>query len=452
MEIENKLVQFVKALRFQEIPSRTLATVKNMLMTVAGTTIAGAEAEGCSEIRELYVALGGRAEATILVHGGKLPAQHAALVNGVMARALDYCDAMAPGLHIGSSLVPATLAAVDLRGGCSGEEFLTALTAGAELSSRLNLSESAYNGFDPTGVAGVFSGTAAASRILGLDDSQLWNALALAGNRSGATFQSNIDGSLAVRLIQGWVAATGIECARLAQKGITGPKNFLEGVYGYFHLFAKDQYDPETVTGRLGQEFQLNKIVFKKFPSCGLTQGVTELALSLTAEHDLKPQEISSVEVLVPPYAHKLVGHNFQIGDNPKVNAQFSIQYCVASAIVRNGSQLQHFEKEAITDPEVASLIKKIKVIPDPGMDIRGHTSVDLRVTTIHGREFFTRLDHAPGFPENPLSDREHLRRFRDCVHFAARPPSKSKTEELIDTVQTIEKLHDVRGFISLMT
>jgi 2-methylcitrate dehydratase PrpD len=80
-----------------------------------------------------------------------------------------------------------------------------------------------YDGFDPTGVSVVFASTAAAARILGLSPQQTLNALGLALNRCGGSFQSNVDATLAVRVIQGWVAQTGLECAQMALAGITGP-------------------------------------------------------------------------------------------------------------------------------------------------------------------------------------------------------------------------------------
>ncbi len=273
MKTEDRLAEYVCGATFADVPIDAMEVVKNQLLTVLGTTIAGASAEGCEPLVDFYRELGGKEEATILIHGGKVPAQSAALVNGVMARALDFCDALAPGAHIGSSLVPAALAAVELAGGCSGTEFLTSLIIGTEVGVRLNLTESTYDGFDPTGVCVVFSSTAAAARILGLNQGQTLNALALAFNRCAGSFQSNVDGSLAVRVIQGWVAETGLMCARFASLGITGPKNFLEGVYGYFHLFGRDRIDPETVVAGLGSRFELHKVLFKKYPSCGLTLG-----------------------------------------------------------------------------------------------------------------------------------------------------------------------------------
>ena len=81
------------------------------------------------------------------------------------------------------------------------------------------------------------------------------------------------------------------------------------------------------------------KLVFKKYPSCALTGGSTDVILKLIAEEDLTPMTLSGSTSAVPPYTHKLVGHPFEIGDNPKVNAQFSIRYCVANALLRRASQ-----------------------------------------------------------------------------------------------------------------
>ena len=134
---ERKLAAFVSALRREQIPDEPAKLTKLILLAVCGTAVAGAGEDGCGQILTMLRHQGGVPEATVMVHGNKLPVTSAAMVNAVMARALDFCDAMAPGLHIGSSLVPAAFAAAELMGGCSGREFLTALVTGAEVSSRL---------------------------------------------------------------------------------------------------------------------------------------------------------------------------------------------------------------------------------------------------------------------------------------------------------------------------
>lgn len=138
---------------------------------------------------------GGAPQATALVHGDRLPAASAALLNGVMARALDHCDAMAPGLPLGSSLVPAALAAAEYRGGVSGEEFVTAVAVGAEAGARLNLTGALYDGLDPAGVVASLAATATAGRILGRPAGRLRAVLGLVFDRAGGNFQSNVDGS-----------------------------------------------------------------------------------------------------------------------------------------------------------------------------------------------------------------------------------------------------------------
>ena len=451
METEKKLTEFICRTQFSDIHQDTLKVIKSMMAGVFGTTIAGSTSEGCETLVQFYRDLGGREEASIFIRGGKIPAQNAVLLNSVMARAFDFDDAMAPGIHIGASVVPTALGAAELTGGCSGKDFMAAVVLGTEIATRLNLTEATYDGFDPTGVCTVFAATVAAGRILKLNETEMWNALALAFNRSGGSFQSNIDGSLAVRVIQGWVSQNGLHCAQLAKLGITGPKNFLDGVYGYFHLFGRDVIGPESSIEGLGDRYDLQNVIFKKYPSCGLTLGCTDVTLALVEEKGLAPDDVDRIEVRVPPYAFKLVGHPFEIGDNPKVNAQFSIQYCVANALVRKCSKLRHFEESAIRDPEIMAFTEKISVTSDPELDARGHTALDLKVFMNSGEEHLKKMDIAPGFPGNPLTQKDHENHFWDCLDFSAITFPKERAEELIKTIDQVEDLNDVRVLIPLL-
>lgn len=448
MQPEQQLAKFVTAVKTADVDAQALRTTRRVLLAAVGTGIAGAGEDGIAVLRTLLRDRGGKPEARSLVFGDALPAVAAAQLNGTMCRALDYCDAMAPGIHIGSSLVPAALAAAELAGGCSGEEFLAALVAGCELGARFNLTEAMYDGFDPTGVAIVFPATAAAARILKLDEKQTLNALGLAFNRCGGSFQSNIDGTLAVRVIQGWVAATGVECAQMARVGLTGPRNFLGGIYGYAHLYGRGRLEPQDVVAGLGSEWRLNRMMFKKYPSCGATQGLTELTLGLVRELGLTPGKVRSAEVRLNPYCHRLVGHEFEMGDNPRVNAQFSVQYCVANAIVRGDSQLAHFRPEMVADDAVLALAKRVRAVADPALDARGHSSVDVAVTTTDGQVHLRKLDIAPGYPGNELDDAQHQQRFLACMAYAARPLPQRQVDAFLAAVAQLEALPDARSLL----
>jgi 2-methylcitrate dehydratase PrpD len=448
VKTELELSDFVTGVGLADVPDATLQTARRVLLASVGAGIAGAGEDGVGALRQLLGSRGGAAEARTFVFGAKLPAHAAAQFNGTLCRALDFCDALAPGAHLGSSVIPAAFAAAELAGGCTGAELLAAIVVGCEVGARLNLTESMYDGFDPTGVAVVFGSTAAAARLLGLSARETTSALGLALNRCGGTFQSNIDGTLAVRVIQGWVAQTGVECAQLAAAGITGPQNFLTGVYGYAHLFGRDRLEPASLAASLGREWRMDEIVFKKYPSCGATQGLTELTLGLIAEHELPPDRIARVDIRLNPYCHRLVGGEFCVGDNPRVNAQFSAQYCAASAIARGSASLRHFRPDEIADSTVQQLIARVKCTGDRALDDRGHTAVDVTIATREGEEHSAQLDVAPGFPGNALSTEQHAERFADCIDYAAYRLPARQVDAFLDGVARLDDLPDARKLI----
>ena len=451
-EFERRIARYVCRTRFEDLPRAAVEVVRKMLLADVGTTIAGARADGCETLVRFFRSGGGRPEATVLVHGGKLPAQSAAFVNAVMSRALDFCDAIAPGPHIGSSVIPAALACAELAGRCDGRALLTALVVGTEVAARMNLTESAYDGFDPTGICVPFGAAAAACRLLGLDEQQTLNALGLVFNRCGGSFQSHIDGSLGVRVTQGWVAQDAVASTLFARHGITGPTNFLAGLYGYLHLYGRGELSATDLFGGLGDEYRLREVAFKKYPSCAMTAGPTDLTIALLREQAIDPHEVAAVRVTLPPYGFRLVGHAFKIGDNPTVDGQFSAQYCVANVLLRGDSKLRHFTPEAVRDPEVARYVQKVAVAADPALDRRGHTATDVEILMSDGTLHRRTIDVAPGFPGNDLTEEDHRRRFADCVDFARENGVDVDADAIFALIADLESLDDVRRLIALLT
>lgn len=413
-----------------------------------GTAIAGASEEGVSELRDVLLRQGGRGEARTLVHGDLLPAANAAMLNGTMARALDYCDVMDAGLHLGSVVVTTALAAADMRGGCSGSEFLTAIVIGLEVGAHLNLTENLYRGFDPTGIAGLMGATAAVSRMLELSPSQTHHALALAFNRCAGSFQSNADASLAVRLIQGFSAFNAIQCVELAEAGLTGPKNFLSGRFGYAQLFGRGKVDADTLVEGLGERWDISGTLFKKYPCCGLAQGPTETALQLAAEYDLNHEDIDSIDIQLRDHPRAMIGKPFRVGENPQVDAQFSAQYCVANAIIRRSSKLMHFTPESVRELEDHPLIGRISV--HSSSELTSHAGSTLIVKMKDGRTVHRTLEMPPGYSLNELTPEEQVQGYWDCIDYSGGVISKDQASELEIATRTLEEYPDVCELIEL--
>lgn len=453
MNAEKTFAQFIADTQYQDIPEAVIEAIKNIVLNIIGTTNAGASREGCRSVVDQVKAWGGAKEATILIHGGKVPAYNAAFANAYMARALDIDDAMFPGMHVGASTVSTALATAELAGGCNGKEFLTALAIGHETAARFN-SVTDYIGFDHTGVCTILGTAAVAAKLLRLSQSQALDTLALAFNKSGGSFQSNVDGALAVRAIQGFAAQGGIISAQLAHRGINGPKNFIEGVYGYLHLYGRDKYQVTDLTDNLGKKFTFHtNLLFKKHPSCACTEASTDAILFLMQEHNITAEDVERIDITVSPIAFRLVGHPFEIGDTPTVNAQFNVRYCVASALLRKGSSLKYFEEVQIRDTRITPIIQKINVILDPALEgkLEIHLMADMKVTTKDGKVYHKTVEQPRGSPDNPLTREEFQECFQDYMGSGAKPIPRQNVGKLISAIRKMEEMKDIRSLLPLL-
>lgn len=451
MKIEKDLATYVSTAHFEDFPPEAIEVVRHQVLGVLGTTIAGARQDGCKPVVAKVREWGGKEEASLLLYGGRVPVYNAVFVNSLLARALDFDDAIAPGVHVGACTVPSAIAVSECLGGKSGKEFLTAIALGAEIAGRLNLEEWQYDGWDPTGFCGTFAVAAAASRLRGLDPMETLHAMALAFTRGAGSVQSNIDGALSARLIQGFASREGIICAELAAAGITGPVNFVEGVWGYVHLYGKDNDKTLVGTKELGKKYELMKTMFKKYPSCAGTFGSTDLTLALKKEIGLTAETVDHINIQVTPYLFNMVGHQFQIGKTPRVNAQFNIRYCVANAILRGQPKLQHFEPSEVSDPRIMALTEKISVSADPLLEQTGHTAARMEIRTKDGNVHRKTVDVASGFPGNPLKKDDHTSRFWECIDYASEFYAKENAEKVLEFVYKLENVQDVRVVLPLL-
>ena len=100
---------------------------------------------------------------------------------------------------------------------------------------------------------------------------------------------------------------------------------------------------------------------YKTHPQCGATISSTDAILDLVRRHPFEPANVDRIDIdMASEGPFNLVGSAFALGENPQVSGQFNVRYCVANAIVRNGSRLDHFTNEAVSDPRVGDLARRI--------------------------------------------------------------------------------------------
>src|SRR5262245_62425123 len=152
-------------------------------------------------------ALGGGQESTILVHGQKLPASSAALVNATMghSRELDINDDRI-AYKSSVTVIPAALAIAEKIGGVGGKDFIGAVCLGVDLGIRLGLATNPKPIHARAIALGPFAAAAACGKILGLDENGLHNALGIAFCRSTVSGNSTVAPSLTKRLGVGFAS------------------------------------------------------------------------------------------------------------------------------------------------------------------------------------------------------------------------------------------------------
>jgi 2-methylcitrate dehydratase PrpD len=204
----------------------------------------------------------------------------------------------------------------------------------------------------------------------------------------------------------------------------------------------------------LGKEFQLDKVSFKAYPSCGNTIASTDAILGLMSKYSLTPENVAEINVRLTPYAHHMVGGQFKIGDNPRVDAQFSVQYCIANALLRKESLIQHFDETYIRDPKITELVKKIHVAPDPALEAEKQglsLRADMDVITTAGDTHHISIPIPSGFPGNPLSEERIAKRFEEAAHYGDKPAPGNNVEKIISIVNQLEQTENVCDLIPLM-
>ncbi len=439
--LTDTLLDFVNDSEFRNLPKDAVDAAKHLLIDTIGVAMAGSSAEGIRPAVELMKGWGGKEESTLWVYGSRLPSLHAAFINGMMAHALDFDDCHASaGIHLGASVIPTTLAMAECVQGVSGCDMITSIVLGVEVASRLGLSLlDPDKGWHLTATCGTLSSAAIAGKLLRLDRTKLWNALGIAYSQVSGTFQSVADGVLAKRMQPGFAARAGILSAFLAREGLTGSRDFLEGKYGLFPLYHGNSYNPAILTESLGLSFEISHLAMKPYPCCRCAHAAIDAVLEIVGKTGLTLEEVEKIDVHGSQAMMDLCGRPFEVGRNNAVDAQFSMQYLLASAISRKRVGIEDFSLTAVQDPSLTPYTRKVHVIVSP--EIKGRFAALVEVKTKSGDLLSKRVDSPKGQPDNPMTPEEGVAKFKNCGKHAAYPLAAERLNHFIQKARTLEEL-----------
>jgi 2-methylcitrate dehydratase PrpD len=358
--LTRKLAAQAAAYRYDTLPAEAAFMARQCLLDFLGVTFAGAKEPLTGILHEEALGEGGNPQASLIGLPGKVTASQAALINGSASHALDYDDVQLFMMgHPSVPVAPAVLALAELYGK-SGREVIAAFVAGFETECRIGaaVSPSHYAaGWHATATLGCFGAAAAAANLLQLDAEQTAVALGIAGTQASG-FKSMF-GTMCKPFHAGHAAMSGLLAARLAAKGFTSRPDVLEVEQGFGETQSKG-LKPEAALAEPKGGSHIRGALFKYHAACYLTHSSLEASHALRRQHDLRPENIREVRVMVDK------GH-LRVCNIPEpatgLETKFSLRMTTAFALTGlDTASIETYSDENANRPDLMALRDKVRV------------------------------------------------------------------------------------------
>jgi aconitate decarboxylase len=355
-------------------------------------------------------------------------APSAALVQAVAGHALDFDD-VGLGGHPSVVLVPTLWAAHAQQAvtgtAPAGHEVAAAYACGyavwGELQRRVRVSLHT-RGWHPTAVFGVVAAAAAVSRLRGLDAARTAHALGIAASLSAGVVANF--GSMTKPFQVGRAALQGGEAVALAQAGLDASPDALDGPAGLLSALAgspdlvdrsspvPDDFDTLLLRTRPG---------IKQYPVCYAAHRTVDGVIDLARAHGVQYADVAAVQASLSRTTAAVLRHHEPA---TVTQARFSLEFCLAAALVRGRLGVADVSPAVLADPAVRALMGRVGIeVLDTSCPLEPSFALQDRVVlTLHdGR----RLDSGPirfarGHAQRPLDDQGLLDKLRACAPSAA--------------------------------
>lgn len=397
------LARWASALRYDDLPQTVVHAAKRTLLDYLGVVIAGSGTEIARTVVDCLVATEERGSASVIGTRQRMSPMDATLANGTAASALELDGGHSQAsMHIMAVCAPAILAAAQARNS-GGKDIILATAVACEVASRIGVAASGAvtRGFNGTSLLGAFGAAIGVAKILGSEVKATTHALGLAGTNAGGMY------GVAGGWLDGWsisVGRTGREgylCAVLAERGIAGPSDILDGPKGIGALYNGGPFDRDVVLAGLGREWLMSGMYVKIYPCCRILHSTIEAGISLRQKIGKETERIERIVIETSAASAQLANKNV----DSMLDAQFSLPYGVAAALVFGPPRLEHFEESARRHPAVLRLVDRVEVVQSDDPDIADRRfPARVRVVTDTDTTVATVLEPSGG-ADNPVSD-----------------------------------------------
>ncbi|HEX2456642.1 MAG TPA: MmgE/PrpD family protein [Vicinamibacterales bacterium] len=432
-----------------DIPAAARQRAGAALLDTVGVTLAGASEPAARIVQQVVAGEGGDG-CTILGATGRASPASAALANGTAAHALDFDDMCFVSLaHPSAPLVAAAIAAGEVAA-AGGRALLDAYVAGFEIEARLGRTMNPRHyqrGWHCTSTLGTIGAAAASARLLGLDAGVAAHALAIAASEASG-LKENF-GTMVKPLHAGLAARNGLLAVLLARAGFTASAHALDGTQGFLVAMDSERPSLDQELQDLGTRWEIvdTGITVKLYPSCAATHPTLDAVLDLRRRHAVTTADVDRIDVAVDSITPTVLIHSRPATG---LEAKFSMEYCVAAAIVRGVVGIDTFDAASLGDPEVQALLPRVTMRVDPGLDGVAPPLTQSRVAIVlrDGRTISQEANGARGYPDRPASADELGAKFLGC---AKRTIAEDAAHHALERLRGIDGESDIRTVASIL-
>jgi 2-methylcitrate dehydratase PrpD len=155
------------------------------------------------------------------------------------------------------------------------------------------------------------------------------------------------------------------------------------------------------------------------------------------------PEEIDDIVVTVPEAGVSLVLEPaaLKVAPRSEYEGKFSLQYSIASMLVRGHVAVSDFTDEAIADPDVLAVAHKVRYETRSYPTYPQAFPGGVRVRLADGTSFEADFPFQKGGPENPLSADEVRAKYRKNAALVLSDAAAARLEEAILSLEARDDL-----------
>ena len=185
-------------------------------------------------------------------------------------------------------------------------------------------------------------------------------------------------------------------------------------------------------------------VCFKPYACCGSNHSSVDAALGLMAEHGFTAADVRKVIVGISRVVERQTG--FVYRPSTVLNAQMSLRFNVAVALVDGQALIEQFTEARAVDPVVCDLASRVEIEIDPEMDAiyPGRYAGIVTIVLADGRRFRRRVDDPKGMPENQMTKEDLDAKFLSLADAAVGSDAAGR---MLDAAANLFDTPDISAF-----